>query len=99
LHELDEFVEQKQVELEKGKKRRPNHEYELISARRYRLAKAGKADTEEFRRLGMQMRNLPSLDTRDPNFVRIKLAYDLRKVRFLADGPMVMPVRKSKDGD
>ena len=72
LHELDAFVEQLQAELEKGRQRRPNHEYELVSDRRYRLAKAGKADTEEFRRLGTQMRNLPSLDTRDPNFVRIK---------------------------
>jgi len=72
LHELDAFVEQLQAELEKGRQRRPNHEYELISDRRYRLAKAGKADTEEFRRLGTQMRNLPSLDTRDPNFVRMK---------------------------
>jgi len=72
LHELDAFVEQLQAELEKGRQRRPNHEYELISDRRYRLAKAGKANTEEFRRLGTQMRNLPSLDTRDPNFVRIK---------------------------
>ena len=69
LHELDTFVEQLQMELEKGKKRRPNHEYELVSARRYRLAKAGKADTEEFRRLGTQMRNLPSLDTYDPGFL------------------------------
>jgi group II intron reverse transcriptase/maturase len=72
LHELDEFVEQLRAELEKGKKRRPNREYELISDRRYRLAKAGKANTEEFRKLGMQMRKLPSLDTHDPNFVRIK---------------------------
>ncbi|MGZ3644908.1 MAG: reverse transcriptase domain-containing protein [Ktedonobacteraceae bacterium] len=72
LHELDAFVERLQAELEKGRQRRPNHEYELISDRRYRLAKAGKAVTEEFRRLGTQMRNLPSLDTRDPNFVRIK---------------------------
>jgi len=72
LHELDAFVERLQAELEKGRQRRPNHEYELISDRRYRLARAGKADTEEFRRLGTQMRNLPSLDTRDPNFVRIK---------------------------
>lgn len=72
LHELDAYVEQLRGELEKGKKRRPNHEYELISDRRYRLAKAGKANTEEFRKSGVQMRNLPSLDTRDPNFVRIK---------------------------
>jgi hypothetical protein len=72
LHELDAFVERLQAELEKGRQRRPNHEYELISDRRYRLAKAGKADTREFKRLGRQMRSLPSLDTRDPNFVRIK---------------------------
>jgi group II intron reverse transcriptase/maturase len=72
MHELDEFVEQLQLELEKGKKRRPNREYELISDRRYRLAKAGKANTEGFRKLGVQMRKLPSLDTRDPNFVRVK---------------------------
>jgi group II intron reverse transcriptase/maturase len=72
LHELDDFVEQLRVELEKGEKRRTNHEYKLISDRRYKLAKAGKANTEEFERLGKQMRTLPSLDTRDPNFVRIK---------------------------
>jgi retron-type reverse transcriptase len=82
LRELDAFVEQLQAELEKGRQRRPNHEYELVSDRRYRLAKAGKADTEEFRRLGTQMRNLPSLDTRDPNFVRMKyVRYRIRKGR------------------
>jgi nicotine oxidoreductase len=72
LHELDEFVEQLQVELEQGKERRPNLEYKRIEARRYKLAKAGKANTREFKRLGKQMRSLPSLDTRDPNFVRIR---------------------------
>src|SRR6266566_3076569 len=65
LHELDEIVEQ-------GKERRPNLEYKRIEARRYKLAKAGKANTREFKRLGKQMRSLPSLDTRDPNFVRIR---------------------------
>jgi group II intron reverse transcriptase/maturase len=72
LHELDEFVERLQAELEQGKERRPNLEYKRIEARRYRLAKAGKADTREFKRLGKQMRSLPSLDTRDPNFVRVR---------------------------
>ena len=72
LNELDEFVEQIRVELEQGKERRPNLEYKRIEARRYRLAKAGKADTREFKRLGKQMRSLPSLDTRDPNFVRVR---------------------------
>jgi len=72
LHELDEFVEQLQVELEQGRERRPNLEYKRIEARRYKLAKAGKANTREFKRLGKQMRSPPSLDTRDPNFVRIR---------------------------
>jgi group II intron reverse transcriptase/maturase len=72
LHELDEFVEQLQVELEQGKGRRINPEYKRLESRRHRLAKAGKTDTEEFKSLGKQMRSLPSLDTHDPNFVRIK---------------------------
>jgi len=72
LNELDEFVEQLQGELEKGKARRANRAYRLVADRRQRLAKAGKADTEEYRRLGVQMRNLPSLDTHDPDFIRIK---------------------------
>jgi group II intron reverse transcriptase/maturase len=72
LHELDKCVEQLQVELEKGEERRPNPEYRRIEARRYKLAKAGKADSREFKKLGKQMRSLPSLDTRDPNFVRIR---------------------------
>jgi group II intron reverse transcriptase/maturase len=72
LHALDEYVGQLQKELEKGKKRRPNQEYERISDRRYRMAKAGKAHTKEFERLGKAMRQLPSLDTRDPDFVRIR---------------------------
>jgi len=72
LNELDEFVEQLQVELEQGKERRPNHEYKLISDRRYKLAKAGGAGTKEFKELGRRMRSLPSLDTRDPNFVRVR---------------------------
>lgn len=72
LHELDEYVEQLQGKLEKGKARRANRAYRAIADRRQKLAKAGKADTEEYRRLGVQMRNLPSLDTHDPDFVRIR---------------------------
>ncbi len=72
LNELDEFVERIRIELEQGKERRPNLEYKRIEARRYRLAKAGKADTREFKRLGKHMRSLPSLDTHDPNFVRVR---------------------------
>ena len=72
LHELDEFVEQLQEELEKGKLRRPNPEYRKLQRRRHYLAKIGKIDTREYRELGVQMRKLPSLDPQDPNFVRVK---------------------------
>jgi len=72
LHELDEHVERLQGELEQGSARRANRAYRAVADKRQKLAKAGKADTEEYRSLGLQMRNLPSLDTHDPNFVRIK---------------------------
>jgi group II intron reverse transcriptase/maturase len=72
LHELDEYVEQLQREMEKGELRRPNPEYRSLQKRRQYLAKIGKIDTEEYRELGVQMRKLPSLDPRDPNFVRVR---------------------------
>src|SRR5947207_560413 len=71
LHEFDEYVEQLQKELEKGELRRPNPEYRQLQRRRHYLAKIGKIDTEEYRELGVQMRKLPSLDPKDPNFVRV----------------------------
>jgi group II intron reverse transcriptase/maturase len=72
LHELDEFVEQMQKELEKGELRRPNPEYRRLQKRRQYLAKIGKIDSREYRELGVQMRKMPSLDPQDPNFVRVK---------------------------
>ncbi|HVU69965.1 MAG TPA: reverse transcriptase domain-containing protein, partial [Ktedonobacteraceae bacterium] len=72
LHELDEYVEQLQKELEKGELRRPNPAYRKLQKRRQYLAKTGKIDTREYRDLGVQMRKLPSLDPQDPNFVRVK---------------------------
>jgi group II intron reverse transcriptase/maturase len=72
LHELDEYVEQLQEELSKGELRRPNPEYRSLQKRRQYLAKTGKIDTREYKELGVQMRKLPSLDQRDPNFVRVR---------------------------
>jgi len=72
LDKLDQFVEQLRVELEKGKTRRHNLEYKRLQDRRLTLVKQGKTRTEEFKRLSVQMRQLPSMDTKDPNFVRIK---------------------------
>jgi hypothetical protein len=61
-----------QKELEKGELRKPNPAYRSLQKRRQYLAKIGKVDTREYRELGVQMRQLPSLDPRDPNFVRVK---------------------------
>ena len=72
LHELDEFVEQLQKELEKGELRKPNPEYRKWQKRRQYLAKIGLIDFKEYRELGVRMRKLPSLDPQDPNFVRVK---------------------------
>jgi len=72
LHELDEYVEQLQRELSKGELRRPNPEYRTLQKRRQYLAKTGRINTEEYKELGVQMRKLPSLDPKDPNFVRVR---------------------------
>jgi group II intron reverse transcriptase/maturase len=72
LHKLDEFVEQMQCELEKGGKRKHNLEYKRLQDRRLYLAKQGKTRSREYKELGIRMRKLPSMDTRDPDFVRIK---------------------------
>lgn len=72
LHELDAYVDQLRGELETGKARRANRAYRAVADRRQKLAKAGQTDTEEYRKLGQEMRNLPSLDMHDPNFVRVK---------------------------
>lgn len=72
LHELDEYMEQLHKELDKGKLRCPNPEYRSLQKRRQYLAKTGRINTEGYKELGVQMRKLPSLDPKDPNFVRIR---------------------------
>jgi len=72
LHKLDEYVEQLQAELEKGTKRKHNLEYKRLQDRRLYLAKQGKTKTREYQELGVRMKKLPSMDTKDPNFIRVK---------------------------
>jgi hypothetical protein len=59
-------------ELEQGKRRKANPVYRSVADRRLRLVKAGKTNTREYQELGKKLRELPSLDPRDPNFVRLK---------------------------
>jgi len=72
LNKLDEYVEQLRCELEKGIKRGHNPVYKRLQDRKLYLAKQGKTKTREFRELDIQMKRLPSMDTKDPNFVRVK---------------------------
>lgn len=72
LHKLDEFVEQTRDELERGGKRKLNLEYKRLQDRRLYLAKQGKTRSRKYKELGIRMQKLPSMDTRDPDFVRIK---------------------------
>lgn len=72
LHKLDEFVEKVQAELEKGIKRKHNLEYKRLQDRRLYLAKQGKTKTRAYQELGVRMKKLPSMDTKDPNFIRVK---------------------------
>src|SRR5260370_25505339 len=72
LHELDEYVEQLQKELEKGDLRSPNPEYHRLQNQRQYLAKIGKIDTKENQELGVQIRKLPYLAPQDPNYKFVK---------------------------
>lgn len=72
LHELDEKVEEIRLQLETGKRKRRNPLYRKLSARKLALAKRGEADSKAFRELVKQIRAIPSVDVRDPNFIRVK---------------------------
>lgn len=73
LHELDTFVEGLRQRHEAGDRRQRNPEYGAILYQRSQLLKkAGGSWTPEIRHLTKRMRRLPSQNTHDPNFVRIK---------------------------
>jgi len=72
LHKLDEYVEQMQKRLEKGTKRKYNLEYKRIQDKRLYLKGKGLTRSKEFKELETRMKKLPSRDTKDPNFVRVK---------------------------
>jgi group II intron reverse transcriptase/maturase len=78
LHRFDEWVETVLIpEYTRGERQRPNPEYERISGQLYRLRKRG--STERIKELVKQRRELPSVDTRDEGYRR------LRYVRYADD--------------
>ncbi len=72
LHELDEFVEALRIQLEKGKRKHRNPLYRKLADQKSRLARQGRTKTKEFRQVSQLMRTLPSSQTDDPEFIRIK---------------------------
>lgn len=73
LHELDEFVLGLKKRWETGKCRKPNPEYNRLSLRRRRLLrKSGGEWTDEVVELTKRLRALPSLDTQDAGYIRVK---------------------------
>ena len=78
LDRLDKYVERMLIPLyTKGKERRVNPPYDRLQWREYELRRRGRR--EEAQELKRQMREIPSLDTNDPNFRR------LRYVRYADD--------------
>jgi len=72
LDKLDKYIETLKEEYEKGEAKRRNQEYRVLATRKQKLAAEGKARTTEFRQIVRQMREMPSLDPKDENFIRIK---------------------------
>jgi retron-type reverse transcriptase len=71
LHELDEFIEKKLIpQYTRGQRRNQNLDYFRIGQKIKQARQRG--DDELVRELEQQRRQLPSQDTQDPNFRRLK---------------------------
>jgi len=72
LHELDEFVGTLRTKLEKGKAKRRNPAYLWLLYQKRLLVAQGKTRTKAFKLTIKQLRNTPSKQVDDPDFIRIK---------------------------
>lgn len=72
LHELDEFVEGLQSELEQGNKKRRNPVYQRLAGRKRQLVAQGQTKTKAFRDIVKQIRTLPTVIVNDSEYIRIK---------------------------
>jgi group II intron reverse transcriptase/maturase len=71
LNRLDRFVEDMLIpQYTKGEKRRPNREYMRLIQKAWKCGKRGQ--TEQAESLKKQAQTLPSQDTHDPNYRRLK---------------------------
>ena len=77
LHELDRYMQRVASVLHKGKRRKASLEYHRLTNKVYRAKIKG--DSETVASLSKQMRQLPSKDSMDPNYSRVRF------VRFADD--------------
>lgn len=71
LNQLDRFVKDVLIpKYTKGEKRRRNHEYMRLNSAQQRAKRKGNA--QRVYEIGLQMRQIPSNDTHDPTFRRLK---------------------------
>jgi group II intron reverse transcriptase/maturase len=71
LNKLDSFVSTVLIpHYTRGEKRKRNNAYDRLAGRVYRLRKQGQK--EAARKMKAQMQKLPSLDTHDPNYRRLR---------------------------
>lgn len=71
LHELDTFVEDVLIpRYTRGKQRKDNREYRNVQCRMLYARKQGQ--DEQAQKLQQQLQQMPSKDTKDPNFRRLK---------------------------
>ncbi len=72
LHEFDEFMQGMRRTLEKGERKRRNPAYNRLSRKKGLMLKRGETRTKAFKEVVKQMRALSSMQTDDPNFIRMK---------------------------
>jgi group II intron reverse transcriptase/maturase len=72
LHELDEFVEELRTKLEKGKQKRRNPLYRRLSLKKACMVKRGETRTKEFKEVIQQIRAIPSSQTNDSDYIRVR---------------------------
>jgi len=71
LDKLDTFVTTVLIpQHTRGEKRKLNHEYDRLAGRVYRLRKQGQKEAAQ--KIKAQMQRLPSRDTRDPDYRRLR---------------------------
>ena len=70
LHEFDKYMEEIMKQYTVGTKRRPYHEYHMLSTKRTRALNKGKVElADDYLK---QMQSMPALDPMDKNYLRVK---------------------------